>query len=252
MPWGFAIAAAGTVASGAMGASASKSAARTQAASAEADRRLQQEQYYDQVNRQEPFRQAGLQSTTELQRQFGLAGDSASAGYGNLLRDFSTADFQADPGYAFRLSEGLKGMDRQAAARGGLISGAALKAAGRYGQDMASQEYQNAYNRYNQNRSQRYQMLTGQQTAGANATNQQNQSSQNYASAAGNALQNAGSARASGYMGQANAWGGALNSLANAGLQYGFNKMGGGAAPGSFVDYSGAGYGPGPYAPPGG
>jgi len=226
MPWGFAIAAAGTVASGAMGASASKSAARTQAASAEADRRLQQEQYYDQVNRQEPFRQAGLQSTTELQRQFGLAGDSASAGYGNLLRDFSTADFQADPGYAFRLQEGLKALDRTAAMRGKMMSGQALKAAGRYGQDMASQEYQNAYNRYNQNRSQRYQMLTGQQTAGANATNQQNQSSQNYASAAGNALQNAGNARASSYMGQANAWGGALNSVANAGLQYGFNNLG--------------------------
>ena len=225
MPWGFAIAAAGTVASGAMGASASKSASKAQAAAAEADRQLQREQYYDQVNRQEPFRQAGLQSVAELQRQFGLAGDAASAGYGNLLRDFSTADFQADPGYAFRLSEGLKGMDRQAAARGGLISGAALKAAGRYGQDMASQEYQNAYNRYNQNRSQRYQMLTGQQTAGANATNAQNASSANYAAAAGNALQNAGNARASGYMGQANAWGGALNSAANAGLAYGFNKM---------------------------
>jgi hypothetical protein len=225
MPWGFAIAAAGTVAAGAMGASASKSAARTQAASAEADRRLQQEQYYDQVNRQEPFRQAGLQSTTELQRQFGLAGDSASAGYGNLLRDFSTADFQADPGYAFRLQEGLKALDRTAAMRGKMMSGQALKAAGRYGQDMASQEYQNAYNRYNQNRSQRYQMLTGQQTAGANATGQQNQSSQNYASAAGNALQNAGNARASSYMGQANAWGGALNSVANAGLQYGFNNL---------------------------
>jgi hypothetical protein len=212
---------------------------------------LQREQYYDQVTRQEPFRQAGLQSVAELQRQFGLAGDAASAGYGNLLRDFSAADFQADPGYAFRLSEGLKGLDRQAAARGGLISGAALKAAQRYGQAVASNEYQNAYNRYNQNRSQRYQMLTGQQTAGANATNAQNQSSQNYASAAGNALQNAGNARASGYMGQANAWGGALNSVANAGLQYGFNQMGGGGfGSGSFTDYSGAGYGPGTYAPP--
>lgn len=225
MPWGFAIAAAGTVASGAMGASASRSASRAQQQAAEADRQLQREQYYDQVARQEPFRQAGLQSVAELQRQFGLAGDPASAGYGNLLRDFSTADFQADPGYAFRLSEGLKGMDRQAAARGGLISGAALKAAQRYGQDLGSQEYQNAYNRYNQNRSQRYQMLTGQQTAGANATNAQNASSANYASAAGNALQNAGNARASGYMGQANAWGGALSSAANAGLTYAFNNM---------------------------
>jgi hypothetical protein len=42
-----------------------------------------------------------------------------------------------------------------------------------------------------------------------------------------------------------------LNSVANAGLQYGFNQMsGGGYGSGSFTDYSGAGYGPGPYAPP--
>lgn len=212
---------------------------------------MQREQYYDQVYRQEPFRQAGLQSTAELQRQFGLAGDPTSAGYGNLLRDFTMADFQADPGYAFRLQEGLKGLDRQAAARGGLISGAALKAAQGYGQDMASQEYMNAYNRYNQNRSQRYQMLTGQQTAGANATNAQNESSANYARGASNAINNAANARASGYVGQANAWGGALNSLANAGATYAFNRMGSPAS-GSFVDYSGSGFGPGPYAPPGG
>lgn len=60
---------------------------------------------------------------------------------------FGANDFQADPGYAFRLSEGQRGLDRQAAARGGLISGSALKAASRYGQDMASQEYGNAFNR---------------------------------------------------------------------------------------------------------
>lgn len=68
-------------------------------------------------------------------------------------------------------------------------------------------------------------MLTGQQTAGANATNAIGSAAQNYAANAGNALQNAGAARASGYMGQANAWGGALNSLANAGLTYGMNQM---------------------------
>ena len=52
-----------------------------------------------------------------------------------------------DPGYKFRLSEGMKALDRQAAARGGLISGNALKATQRYGQDLASQEFGNAYNR---------------------------------------------------------------------------------------------------------
>ena len=51
------------------------------------------------------------------------------------------AEFNADPGYAFRLSEGQKALERQAAARGGLISGSALKAAQRYGQDMGTQDY---------------------------------------------------------------------------------------------------------------
>jgi hypothetical protein len=64
------------------------------------------------------------------------------------FRDFTMADFQEDPGYAFRMKEGLKAVDAQAAARGGLISGSALKASQRFGQDMASQEYTNAFNRF--------------------------------------------------------------------------------------------------------
>jgi hypothetical protein len=203
------------VVGGVMASSAAGKAAKAQRQAADQAAQLQREQYYDQVNRQEPFRQAGLKTTDELMRQFGLGGDAASQGYGNMLRDFSAEDFQADPGYAFRLSEGLKGMDRQAAARGGLISGGALKAAQRYGQDVASNEYQNAYNRYNQNRSQRYQMLTGQQTAGANATNAQNQSSANYANAAGDAYMQAGNARASGYVGQGNAMSQAAGNIGN-------------------------------------
>ena len=221
MPFGF-VAAAATVASGVMGANASRKAARTQAQAAEADRKLKEEQYWDQVNRQEPFRQAGLTTQAELLRRMGLGGDSNSAGYGNLLRDFSAADFQADPGYAFRMSEGLKGLDRQAAARGGLISGAALKAAQRYGQDVASNEYQNAYNRYNQNRNLNYNMLTGQQAVGQNATAAQNSASQNYATGAGQAIQNAGDARASGYIGAANAWSSSLNNLTKMGMYGGF------------------------------
>jgi len=203
------------VVGGVMASSAAGKAAKAQRDAANQAAQLEREQYYDQVNRQEPFRQAGLKTTDELMRQFGLGGDAASQGYGNMLKDFSAQDFQTDPGYAFRLSEGLKGLDRQAAARGGMISGAALKAAQRYGQDVASNEYQNAYNRYNQNRSQRYQMLTGQQTAGANATNAQNAASANYANAAGDAYMQAGNARASGYVGQGNAMSQAAGSIGN-------------------------------------
>lgn len=238
------------VVGGVMASNASSKAAKAQRQAADQAAQLEREQYYDQVNRQEPFRQAGLKTTDELMRQFGLGGDAASAGYGNMLRDFSAADFQADPGYAFRLQEGLKGMDRQAAARGGLISGAALKAAQRYGQDMGSQEYANAYNRYNQNRSQRYQMLTGQQTAGANATNAQNAASANYANAAGDAYMQAGNARASGYVGQGNAMSQAVGNIGNYfAQQQMMNRLAPNYGTGSFTNYSGSSMGVGPWAP---
>ena len=220
-----AISGGASILGGILGGSAAKKAAKIQAASAAADRALQEKMFNTQNALQEPFRQAGLTNQNELLRQFGLSGDKTSAGYGNMLRDFGASDFQADPGYAFRLSEGLKAQDRTAAARGGLISGAALKAAQGYGQNMASQEYQNAYDRYNTNRNTRYTMLTGQQAVGQKATNAQQMAAGDYATNAGNSIMNAGNARASGYMGQANAWGGALNGVANAAAQYGFNKM---------------------------
>jgi len=70
----------------------------------------------------------------------------------SLMKNFSEADFKADPGYAFRLSEGMKALDRTAASRGGLLSGATLKGAQRFGSDLASQEYANAFNRFQANR----------------------------------------------------------------------------------------------------
>ena len=213
---------AASVAGGAISASGAKSAGRAQADAAKQAAQLDKEMYYDQAARMEPFRQAGLTTQTELMRQMGLSGDANSAGYGNLLKNFSQQDFQADPGYGFRLKEGLKAIDRTAAARGNMISGAAMKAAERYGQDMASQEYQNAYNRYNNDRSTNYQMLTGQQSVGQNASNAMNQASGQYAQNAGDAYMQAGNARASGYVGAANAWSGALNNMSN---MYMMNKF---------------------------
>lgn len=167
--------------------------------------------------------------------------------------DFTMEKFQQDPGYAFRMSEGLKALDRTAAARGGLISGSALKAASRYGQDMASQEYQNAFNRYNQNRTFNSNLFnanrayqTGQyntnrnfntdlyqtnrsnalaplgtlMASGQNAANQMGAAGQNYAGSAGTTYQQAGNAAAAGInaAGQAGAAGqmGVANSLNNA------------------------------------
>lgn len=202
---------------------------------------LQREQYLKQLELNEPFRQAGLTGQNMLLAQL-QGGPYASAKFGgvegydpaSVMRNFGAGDFQADPGYAFRLSEGLKGMNATAAARGGLLSGNALRAGQEYGQQLGSQEYQNAFNRYQANRAlqaQEYgnafnrfqtertntlaplQSLAG---VGQSASQQAQQASQNYATGASGALGNygnaaasniigAGNARASGYIGGANA-----------------------------------------------
>ena len=224
---------------------AAKKTAETLAAGQEKSLALQKEMYDKQVALQNPFLQSGNLTNAELMRQMGLAGDATSAGYGNMLRDFGASDFQADPGYAFRLSEGLKGLDRTAAARGGMISGAAQKAAARYSQDAASQEYQNAYNRYNTNNLNRYNMLAGQQNVGMNAANRIGQAGQFYATGGGQNIVKAAEARASQYQPIANASNAMIGSLTSMGTD-----LLGNYGSGSFKDYSGAGYGPGPYAPP--
>ena len=148
------------------GATSSREAALIQAAAAEQALRLQKQLADEQVARNAPTVQAGDTARNRMLDLIGLSGRTGAAGYGSanqpfsmagfdpnsLMRNFGAADFQTDPGYNFRLSEGLKALDRQAAARGGMMSGAALKAAGRFGGDLASQEYGNAFNRFQTNR----------------------------------------------------------------------------------------------------
>ena len=123
--------------------------------------------------------------------------------------------FKADPGYAFRLSEGQKALDRSAAARGGLISGGALKAATRYGQDMGSQEYANAFNRYQTERAALLNPLQSLAGVGQSTAQQIGTSGQQMASNVGESYQNAANARASGYVGTSNALTGALGTGLN-------------------------------------
>lgn len=52
-----------------------------------------------------------------------------------------------DPGYQFRQDEARRALEASAAARGGLLSGSTLRGVTDLSQTLASQEYQNAYNR---------------------------------------------------------------------------------------------------------
>lgn len=103
-----------------------------------------------------PWRSAGQQALDEAIQLLGL---------GNLAPDYETnqafvdptgreqkqqealARFKTDPGYLFRQSEGQKAIDRSAAARGGALSGAAVKAGQRFASNLASEEYTNYFNR---------------------------------------------------------------------------------------------------------
>jgi hypothetical protein len=156
-----------------MSARGASQAADTQAAAADRSAALQKEMFDLQRAGQEPYRQAGLTGQNRLMELLGLGGDTGAAGYGKYGRDFGMSDFQADPGYAFRLGEGQKALERSAAARGGLISGGALKAATRYGQDMGSQEYQNAFNRYQTSRANQLQPLGNLMASGQSAASNQ-------------------------------------------------------------------------------
>jgi hypothetical protein len=96
-------------------------------------------------------------------------------------------------------------LDRSAAARGGLISGSALKAAARYGQDMGSQEYTNAFNRYQTECQARLGPLQSLAGVGQTSVNALGQAGATNAANLMNAYGAAGQAQASGYMGMANA-----------------------------------------------
>jgi len=214
------IGAAASVGGGLIASSAAKKAAATQAQAAQDAQTAQERMYQQQVALQEPFRQAGLTAQEKIMQLLGVGGDATAADYGSLAKPFGTDQFNADPGYAFRQSEGMKALERSAAARGGLLSGSAMKGIQRFGQDLASQEYQNAFNRYQIERSARLNPLQSLMGAGQSSTNvltsAAGQAGQNEAAN----LYNAGQARASGYVGSANAMAGALNTIGQAAVNY--------------------------------
>ena len=141
-----------------------------------------------------------------------------------LARSFGSADFRADPGYQFRLSEGMRGVENSAAARGGLLSGNALKALANYSQQAASNEYMNSYNRFNNDNSTLFNRLAALANTGQTTANSLSTLGSNTAQNVGQNLMTAGQARASGYAGQANA----VNGLIDNGFKIAGMVMGGG------------------------
>ena len=232
MPW-MALAIGG---SALLGASAAKSAASTQAAAADRAAQLQNAQFQQTREDLAPYRAAGqtaLNALTPLATNY---------------QKFGMDQFQQDPGYAFRLSEGQKALDRSAAARGGLISGGALKAAQRYGQDMGSQEYMNAFNRYQTERNAQLNPLQSLAGVGQTTSTQLGQFGATNAANVGNLMTGGAAAQAAGQVGMTNALTGGLgtymnysqNQAQNSLLQQALNRNRGAS---NLVNFGGSGSG---------
>lgn len=116
--------------------------------------------------RLDPYQETGTQANRLIQE--GLSS-------GTLGGSFTPQDFSTDPGYQFQLEQGEQALGRQQSATGDLYSGQAIKEGQRFSQGLASQAYQDAYNRWLQTQQNRYNVLSGQQSQGSGiATGQGN------------------------------------------------------------------------------
>ena len=215
------VAAIGTLAAGAgkligakMSSDAADDAAKLQADATNRATALQERMYKQSRSDYEPYRAAGARALSDL-------------GNPDFQRDFQASDFQKDPGYDFRMQEGAKALQGSAAARGSLLSGGTLKALTKYGQDFASNEYNNAYNRFNADRDRRFSRLSSIAGYGMNANAANSGAGMNYANNVGNNYTNLANAQGAAKIAGANAWGGALSSIGQMGMEAGMMGMGG-------------------------
>lgn len=237
----------GALGAGALGARASSRAANTQAQAAERAQRealaLQRGQYEQDRADTAPWREAGQVGLAELLR--GIQSGDLTRPWDRPDFSFTMDDFRADPGYQFRMQEGMKAIQRVQGARGSVVGGGQAQGLMQFNQGLASDEfgrardraaddYTMAFNRFNTERQNRMSPLLSLAGLGQNATSQQLQSSQNYGNnAAQTTIQGilgAANARAAGTMGVANSLGGMFSQAGQIPLNQAFLRqlLGGG------------------------
>ena len=194
---------AAIVGSSLLGANAAANAASTAANATNNAAALQNAQYYQTRADQMPWMVAGQNALNQL---IPLASNYTPFSYNSMT---------ADPGYQFRLQQGQQALGHQAAAGGGLVSGQTLKAMQDYAQQSASNEYQNAFNRYQTQRA--AQLAPLQSLAGVGQTTAANLGVTGAQTAAnvGNLVTSGASAQAAGQIGQANALSSGLSTYLN-------------------------------------
>lgn len=197
----------------------SSKAAQTQAASADRASQIQQENFEQTREDLMPYKKAGDTSLNQLMGQMG------PNGYFN--QTYSGQDVYSDPSYQFRLQQGQDAIQSSAAAKGGLLTGATLKALQNYGQESASQEYSNAYNRFNADQTNRYNRLSNLVGIGQNAAAQVGNAGAQTAQAVANNTMAGANSIAAGQVASANNWANTANNLGSMATSYAMMKNSG-------------------------
>lgn len=162
----------------------------------------------------------------EMARQGTTTTPGQQEGFGDLTRDFTMADRDADPvyqsGLQFGLDQGSSAINQRAMSGGAYDSGATLKALTKFGNDYGSTKANESFNRFNTNQGNKYNRLAGISGAGQQAVNQVGAQGMSAAQQTGELQTQAGNARAAGIVGGANAWG---NAFQGANQGYENNQM---------------------------
>jgi len=237
------VTAAAGIASSVIQANAAKSAAQTQAQAAQQAGNQQYAMYMQARADQMPYTQAGYGA---LANEQALANQPLNYPAWDpsqyAFHAPTTGEMQLDPGYEFRVREGLKALQRSGAAAGMTLSGAQAKGLADWNQQAASQEYQNVFNRsldvrntnynaaydawrqnWNQQLTRRQQLFNEQAGiagTGQTATQQLGSLGSATAARAGGYTAGAGNALAAGIMGGANAYGNIFQGIGQAANQY--------------------------------
>lgn len=189
-------------------AKAAKSAANQQYQASQDANKIQKDMY-DQTRKDlSPYAQAG---GTALSQLMGGMGPN-----GQFMQEYSGQDIYDDPSYQFRLQQGQDSIQSGAAAQGGLLSGATQKALLNFGQDAASQEYGNAYNRFNADQTNQYNRLSNLVGLGQNAAAQQGNAGMQTAQAVANNTMAGANAQAAGTIAAGNRTANNFSSLVGA------------------------------------
>ena len=206
MTWGMTAVAGATLVTGYMGAQAAKGAAQTQADAA--GRAMEQERAMYEQGREDlaPYRETGYTALKDIER----------------MKPFLTSQFgpeqfgqYLDPSMAFRQRLGTQATERLANVGGGAISGNTMRALTDYGQNLASTEYGNAFNRFQTERGNIYNTLANIAGMGQGAVNTGVNAGQGFAAGQTGLITGQAAALGAGEVGAANAYSGAVGNIGN-------------------------------------